>query len=168
MLENAVNVRLSTVVIATTRTAVLLLRKSKDELEAAPWTSQILVGSFSMMGFLAIKVVAEIVAVVLSRGDHTAIEKWGVQEAPAPEPVQTMEPRIGTDLDTDTKLLQLLLARFQQDDLGRARLDGLVKELRQAGVGVALGAQHPEHVATKDALETTIGKSAEGERVQVL
>eukprot|EP00439_Symbiodinium_sp_Y106_P039321 s2160_g4.t2 len=78
--------------------------------------------------------VAEIVAIVLSRGDHLALAKREAHEALA-EPVQTVEPRIGTDLNADTKLLQLLLARFQQDDHGRARLDGLLKEFCQAGAG---------------------------------
>ena len=131
---------------------------SKDELQAAgSWTGLIFVGSFGILSFLVIKAVAEIVAIVLSRGDHLALAKREAHEALA-EPVQTVEPRIGTDLNADTKLLQLLLARFQQDDHGRARLDGLLKEFCQAGAGVA---QHPQQVAAKeDALETTIGKSA--------
>ncbi|CAE7562722.1 Scn11a [Symbiodinium sp. CCMP2592] len=129
------------------------------------WTWPIFGGSFSILSFLVIKAVAEIFALVLSRGDHRALAKREVHEAPA-EPVQTVESHTGTDLDADTKLLQLLLARFQQDDQGRARLDGLLKQFCQAGAGVA---EHPRQVVAKeDALETTIGKSAEGERVQVL
>ncbi|CAE7827423.1 CACNA1C [Symbiodinium sp. CCMP2456] len=128
-------------------------------IQAAPWTWYILVGSMGVLSLLVIKEAAEIVVIVLSR-DHMVLAQREVSEAPA-EPVQTMEPRLGTDIDTDTKLLQLLLARFQQDQEGRARLDGLLTEFRQAGAGVA---QHPPHIATKeehiatkeDALETAI------------